>query len=279
MDLSEVSILELLPPNLARDPNVKAMAQAFDMALREIIVKIPEIEIIPNLVGKKIVDDILLDLLAWQFHADFYDPGLPIEAKQELVLKALDWHFRKGTPSVVEEIVTALFSDAEIKEWFQYEGLPYHFRISTGEPLPDQETFEKFLRAVRSVKNTRSFLDSVDVIRQFYAEVFGGVFPRVDGLHHLLAKEHEATAYVAARPAFHFDLPAKEDDAQVNFVVLPNLDCVINILTDTDAHSYTSIVPGLNSHLDILADDNPQAYLAALTALDCEINVLSEEDI
>ena len=159
MDLSNVSILNLMPPNIASDKNVRMAAQAFDEVLRDIIKQIPNVSVISNLVLNKIVDEILIDLLAWQFHVDFYDPKMPITIKRELVMKSLDWHFRKGTPSVVEEIVSTVFSKAIVQEWFEYGGLPYRFNIATEESMPDSETRNNLIRAINSVKNTRSFFD------------------------------------------------------------------------------------------------------------------------
>ena len=161
MDLNNVSILNIMSPNLAADKNVRMMAEAFDKALHEIILKIPDIEIIPNLMLNRIVNEVLIDLLAWQFHVDFYEPNMPIETKRELVLKSLDWHYRKGTPSVVEEIVSTVFSKAVIQEWYEYGGLPYRFRIATHEQMPDEETRNRLYRAINSVKNTRSFVDGL----------------------------------------------------------------------------------------------------------------------
>jgi len=164
MDLSNISILNLMPPNLAKDHEIRMLAMAFDEVLRGIISKIPDVAIIPNLILKKIADETLIDLLAWQFHVDFYEPSLPIEVKRELVLKSLDWHFRKGTPSVVEEIVSTVFSKAKIEEWFEYGGLPYRFHVSTEDEILDTKTIKKLLRAINSVKNTRSFLDTLNQV-------------------------------------------------------------------------------------------------------------------
>jgi phage tail P2-like protein len=167
VDLSDISIIKLLPPNLARDENVRMMCEAFDQELRRIIADIPDIAIIPNLVRKQITDNLLLDLLAWQFHCDFYSTDFSIEKKQEIILKSLDWHTRKGTPSVVEEIVSTVFSRAEVQEWFDYGGLPYRFRIGTEEEMPDAETRQNLVRAIKSVKNTRSWLDQIISIIYF----------------------------------------------------------------------------------------------------------------
>jgi phage tail P2-like protein len=167
MDLSNISILDLMPPNLAADKNIKMMAEAFDEVLRDIIEKIPDIEIIPNLTLSRIMNEMLIDLLAWQFHVDFYEPGLPIEIKRKLVLKSLDWHYRKGTPSVVEEIVSTVFTRAEVQEWYEYGGLPHRFRIATEGQMPDAEAMRKLMRAIKSVKNTRSFLDELTNLLDF----------------------------------------------------------------------------------------------------------------
>jgi len=171
MELSNVSILDLLPPNIASDKNVRAIAEAFDKTLHDIINKIPDVAIIPNLMLNKIVNETLVDLLAWQFHVDFYQPDLPLDVKIALVKKSLDWHTRKGTPSTIEEIVTEIFAEAKIEEWYEYNGLPHHFRVTVGDFLPDSATIAKITRAINSVKNTRSFLDIMTSIIIFHDEL------------------------------------------------------------------------------------------------------------
>jgi phage tail P2-like protein len=171
MELKDISILNLMPSNLAKDLGVRMMAEAFDKVLRDTIGKIPDVAIIPNLVLDKIVNETLIDLLAWQFHVDFYDPEFTIEVKRNLVLKSLDWHFRKGTPSVVEDIVSTVFSKAIVQEWFEYGGLPYRFRIAIEEQISDSEAINEFMHAIRSVKNTRSLFDSFTQLLDFIDEV------------------------------------------------------------------------------------------------------------
>jgi len=67
--------------------------------------------------------------------------------------------------------VSTVFSRAKIEEWFEYGGLPYRFRVSTEEQMPDEETVRKLIRAINSVKNTRSFLDTLTQMNDFYDEV------------------------------------------------------------------------------------------------------------
>jgi phage tail P2-like protein len=181
MDIDNISILNLLPPNLAADKNIRMMAEAFDEVLRSIIAKIPDVEMIPNLILNRIVNETLIDLLAWQFHVDFYEPGLPIEIKRALVLKSLDWHYRKGTPSVIEEIVSTVFTRAKIQEWYEYGGRPYRFRIATEEQMPDAKAVQKLMRAINSVKNTRSILEVVTHLTDFIDEAIMGEIQETKG--------------------------------------------------------------------------------------------------
>jgi hypothetical protein len=85
---------------------------------------------------------------------------MPVGVKRDLVLKSLDWHFRKGTPSVVEDIVSTVFSKAIVQEWFEYDGLPYRFRIGIDGELLDETARKSLIRAINNVKNTRSYLDA-----------------------------------------------------------------------------------------------------------------------
>jgi phage tail P2-like protein len=149
------------------------------------------------LVVKEITDNLLLDLLAWQFHCDFYRPDMSIEIKQELILKSLDWHIRKGTPSVVEEIVSTVFSKAIVQEWFEYDGLPYRFRIATDEQIPDTEDLSKFLRAIKSVKNIRSFFDSITQLVYFLDEVI------TNELHQMVLQMKFADDFSRSGKIFH----------------------------------------------------------------------------
>jgi phage tail P2-like protein len=112
-------------------------------------------------------DESLIDEMAWQFHVDFFDPDVPLsmEVRRELAANSLDWHTRKGTPSVLEEIVKVVFEihDAKILEWFEYGGRPYTFRIETEITNITARRIGHLIAAIFSVKNTRSWLEGIDI--------------------------------------------------------------------------------------------------------------------
>lgn len=158
IDLKSISMLNMLPDNLKRDPNIKAAAQALDDKLRDLtdqIVKLPRLSRLDEL------NDDEADELAWQFHVDFYDPTLPIEQKRELVKNAFKFHRRKGTPAAIEELITILFGEGKVEEWFEYGGQPGRFQVITNNPAVTQERAEEFYRAVESVKRLTAKLERV----------------------------------------------------------------------------------------------------------------------
>lgn len=173
-DIQTIKLQDLLPPSIASDPDVMAAAEALDAELQNTVGYIPYLAIIHRLRNKLITDETLIDSLATQFHVDFYDPDFPLELKQELVAKSLDWHSRKGTPSVVEEIVTAVFSDAVVSEWFDYDGLPYRFKVATEITNVSASNILTLIDAIFSVKNTRSWLEKIEIVRKYICSLYIG---------------------------------------------------------------------------------------------------------
>lgn len=92
----------------------------------------------------------LVDLLAWQFHVDYDEPlGLDLDKKRALVKNSFSWHRRKGTKSVLEEIIRILnFEDFKIEEWYVYGGEPYFFRLNINGRIATREDYKGIVMAV-----------------------------------------------------------------------------------------------------------------------------------
>ena len=112
----------------------------------------------------------VIDLLAWQWHVDFYEPfkpNLSLQTKRELVKSSIRWHRKKGTPWAVKEILRQLGFKAELKEWFELPAgaKPHTFSI-TGYHEDDpyniyflgKETEALLINAVYEAKAERSHL-------------------------------------------------------------------------------------------------------------------------
>ncbi|KEQ22299.1 phage tail protein I [Paenibacillus tyrfis] len=160
IDIGKVKLLDLIPPNLRDDEKVQAAAESIDRELKQVTDIIPGVAIVHHI---DTLPEEWVDQLAWQWHVDFYTPSLPLEQKRELVRNSLRWHKRKGTPSAVAELITTIFGSGEVIEWWEYGGQPYHFKVTTSDPAATSERAKEFLAAIASVKNTRSWLESIEI--------------------------------------------------------------------------------------------------------------------
>lgn len=160
IDLYNISILDILPDSLKQDPDMVAMAKALT----------PEMQLLSEEIKLclllKMIDHLsseLVDHLAWEMHVDFYDPDLPLEVRRLLVKNSIPQHRRKGTPAAVEELISTVFGDGRVEEWFEYGGEPYYFKVVTNNRDVTTEQALLFTRALNSVKNTRSWLEKVEI--------------------------------------------------------------------------------------------------------------------
>lgn len=170
--LEDINLKNVLPSSIASDDNIQALAELFTSELVGLIDNVDLLLIMPNLSKQS---DAVLDQIAWQLHVDFYNQDSPREEREQLIYQTIAWHRRKGTPSVVEDMVTTIYANSEVEEWYKYDGEPYHFRMNIyGAPVKDATTLKKLEDSVYSVKNVRSFFDGFNFVERAYAEWFAG---------------------------------------------------------------------------------------------------------
>lgn len=120
------------------------------------------------------VDDLpedILDYFAVEMRAMYYEQNLSIEQKREIVKNTLKWYTYAGTPATVADIVSAVFGDGRIVEWFNYDEPPYTpgtFDIETSGRLTE-ETFDQISTLIKKAKNARSQIRRVIIIRDVHA--------------------------------------------------------------------------------------------------------------
>ena len=125
--LRSTRLIDNCTPSIAYDRQVQSASVAFDNQMFEIIDETGQVIMIPNIMG--LTDETLVDILAWQFHVDFYDATKDIDFKKNLVQQSIIWHKTKGTVALVEEVINTYFpGGATLEEWFQYKSpLPPNF--------------------------------------------------------------------------------------------------------------------------------------------------------
>jgi phage tail P2-like protein len=171
--LSTTLLEDILPESIRADPTVTLSATAIDPELQDVTSQIREVILLARL------DELpheVVDLLAWQWHVDHYEPEvLSLEAKRSLVRRSIEMHRRKGTPWAVRQVCEAVFGPTEILEWFRYGGRPYFFRVRTVGRIPGPDAWRALLRGIHEMKNVRSWLDGVEVVRDRRLPLFPGI--------------------------------------------------------------------------------------------------------
>lgn len=158
--ISDISLYDLLPPSFQQDQMTAAMAQSLDGQIQELNKEIKRLDFLSRLYTGDITDE-EADEKAWEYHVDFYDTTLPLSQKIELLQNSRRFHQRKGTPAAIEDLITILFGEGKVEEWFEYDGQPGYFRVTTNNPEVTLDRAQDFYRAVESVKRLSAHLEEV----------------------------------------------------------------------------------------------------------------------
>lgn len=200
VDLQRQTVWEwltrILPESSFLDDKMLASAKALDVQITKFHQAIREVLHLPRLDE---LSGTILDLLAEQFHVDYYDAiNFSDEEKRNLIRQSIAWHRLKGTPAAVEMVLQDAFKDLRIDEWFTYGGEPYFFRLWTKGYISTPERFKSFWLMFMDAKNVRSHLEmvTIDISHDEPIQLYTGVAKVTSGLKII-------------------DLP-KHDDAKIN---------------------------------------------------------------
>ena len=202
--MANYGLLDIVPENLLEDKHIRKITEVIDAALKDIY---PETAY-PALISRiDELDSDTIDSLAWQWHVDFYDQNLSLNKRRALVKNSIRWHIKKGTKAAVEEMVQTVFESGRVTEWFEYGGEPYHFKIDLlSAPRIVQEDLEKVVRVINSVKNTRSWLDSLGFIRESEGKQYYGIAPHLHkryGVSQVLHAETSGNVFIGGITTNH----------------------------------------------------------------------------
>ncbi|MBQ9459089.1 MAG: phage tail protein I [Oscillospiraceae bacterium] len=205
--LENISLLDILPENISADQKINAAAKALDAELQKLTRDTAEAILLARLDE---LPENVLDLLAWQWHVDFYEPlGMDAETKRKLIKNSIAWHRIKGTAAAVQKMVEAAWNGCSIEEWFDYDGEPYHFRVmNITAAHVDEEVIWNVLRAIWATKNVRSWLDGINFLREADSTVHVGAIPSLHWRYIANPKQAEdtdvaAVLRVVASPSEH----------------------------------------------------------------------------
>ena len=155
------NLLRTLPVGIGWDETIQALGALAAETLSRRPEEIRRLLIYPNIDN---LDEELLDILAYDFKVDWWDGDYSLEEKRRTLKDSWRVHRMLGTKAAVETAISAIYPKSAVKEWFEYGGRPYYFKLeinATGSN-GDLDKQRRVLQRLNYYKNLRSHLDSVD---------------------------------------------------------------------------------------------------------------------
>ncbi|AVQ29457.1 phage tail protein I [Fusobacterium ulcerans] len=155
---------KIFPENLKKYKNLQALSLQFEEVFKEeVVAEIPKLAIFKNLEEQS---DEVLSALAWQFVIDNWKEELDREVKIRLIKEAYWAHSKKGTKKIIEENLKKLNYPIQLSEWFEFNGQPFTFKVTTTKINTSVHWVDDLLEIINKYKNCRSILESICLDRE-----------------------------------------------------------------------------------------------------------------
>ena len=155
------NMLRALPDVLKNDHGTAALASCAAAALAG---RKAEIDSLILYARMDELPEPLLDLLAQDFKVDWWDGDYSLEEKRQTLRDSWHVHRTLGTKAAVETALSAIYPNTKVMEWWEYDGLPYHFRLSINVSSDETSSLkhQRVMARLELYKNLRSQLDEVE---------------------------------------------------------------------------------------------------------------------
>lgn len=155
----KIDITELVPSFILSDKNGYALAKAIEVMMQAMcdIVQAG----VDTILDIDKMPEWRLDEVAWEMNIGWYDTETDIESKRQQLKSAQEFAGKLGTPAAMLSAIEAVFGEGALSEWFEYDGEPYHYTITTSNSTALTDNRARFMRLVDIVGNVRSVLDNI----------------------------------------------------------------------------------------------------------------------
>jgi len=129
--ISKENLMLTFPVGLRETPSIAALGSVTAEALAKRPTEISRLSLYPR------IDELpeeLLDILAYDFKVDWWDPNYSLEEKRRVFKDSWYVHKHMGTKAAVETSIRAIYPGTKVLEWFEYGGEPYHFSWTSTLP-------------------------------------------------------------------------------------------------------------------------------------------------
>ena len=156
--IDDLKLQDIMPPNLIRDSNTNNIAESINSNLAQVTGVSREALILPRIDE---LDERVIDILAWQYHVDFYELADDLASKRKMVKESLKWHMKKGTKYTIIKGLDMLGITAEYKNWYEFNPPhePYTFEIYAyvREDYYRHHSYEQMIQNIyRTVNNSKA---------------------------------------------------------------------------------------------------------------------------
>lgn len=168
--LQDGQIADILPGCFSDEAGVLALGFSIHKAMQRLLSYCGDIRVFA------VIDTLpepVLDRLALDLNTQYYEDSLEVGVKRGLVKNTMLWYARAGTANAVEGLISVAFGAGSLKEWWEYGGEPYCFRVRAEAPLTE-DGVNYFTRIIQYVKNTRSHLEALEVFRRQLSGLYMG---------------------------------------------------------------------------------------------------------
>lgn len=159
--LEDAKITDGLPEWLGGDVRVQALAYAINRQTRRLLAYSDRAKVYADVMK---CSHAVLDMLAFELQIPRYKDSYTIDIKRRMVLNGLSYWLRMGTVGAMEDLCSDIFSNAEVTEWFDYDGEPGHFRITTNNVRITNEDVKEFHKVINTVKRLSAHLDEIELV-------------------------------------------------------------------------------------------------------------------
>lgn len=163
--IRDANVKDLLPFFMNDNEEIAALSYAINLFVKKICDYAEKANAIVNLEN---ASNEMLNSLCLELNIPCFHENDNAEIKRKLIKEAFLWHSMSGTPAALLKYFKMININAEIQEWYEYQGLPYHFRIignaNENQEITD-ETIQDVEKQVNRLKNARSLLDETVIIK------------------------------------------------------------------------------------------------------------------
>ena len=185
--LDDVVVKDLAPDSLLKDENTKYIMESIDYVIRKIWFENKDKYKLFSRLNS--MNDQEIELMLWEMHVDYIDEKLNKEQKIDLIKESLLNHMIKGTPAAVENVCSIIFGNAKVTEWFEYNGNPGYFRVSTLGSLQSEEDYKRVIEVINTYKNTRSWLEGLMFERSYKNNLYFGILQSRKTINYMNMRE------------------------------------------------------------------------------------------